>query len=190
MKKHFFIALFTLIYCGVPFVYGSNSILDGKELEITYNVNRIPGPGSNQIAVWIEDAQENYVRSLYASRFTADGGYVRREVSLSEWIEKSDWANASKEEIDAVSGSTQTEGLATLVWDFKDKSGEWIKSGRYIICIEANIKNEKKMFYRGVVVVDKQTVDVKPGRITYSESEDDLEAGPQIFRDVEMKLKF
>ncbi|MCC8089699.1 MAG: DUF2271 domain-containing protein [Rikenellaceae bacterium] len=186
MKKYFIIHLLFACFCLTVVAANADEVA-GERVELSYKVIRIPGPGSNQIAVWIEDGDGNYVRSLYASKFTADGGYVRRPVSLSEWVEKSDWANASKEEIDAVSGSTQTDGEeVTLIWDLTDKNGKKVAPGKYIIRMEANIKNEKKMFWSGEIVVGDDSSSVAPQTITYSES--GLENGDQLFKDVQLNL--
>ncbi|MCD8029788.1 MAG: DUF2271 domain-containing protein [Bacteroides sp.] len=53
---------------------------DGKKigkLEITVDYKRQDGRGSNQYAVWVEDAVGNLVKTLYVTQFTADGGYKK-----------------------------------------------------------------------------------------------------------------
>ena len=157
-----------------------------KEVTVTYNVNSIPGPGSNQIAVWVEGAGGNYVRSLYASAFTAAGGYERRPVSLSVWTAKSDWKNASQAEKDAVSGATQQEGKNTVVWDLKDKEGKIVPNGKYVIKMEANLKNERKMFLSAEVSVGGGAA-ATSGVIYYEPA--DASGDAKIFEDVTVTYK-
>ena len=45
------------------------------EVTISFDFVRQFGSASNQHAVWIEDSDGNVVRSLFASRWTANGGY-------------------------------------------------------------------------------------------------------------------
>jgi hypothetical protein len=49
-------------------------VLSG-ELVISFDFVRQSGPASNQHAVWIEDMDGNVVRTLFASRWTADGWF-------------------------------------------------------------------------------------------------------------------
>lgn len=159
---------------------------EGKKVTVTYQWVRIPGPGSNQVAIWVEDVRGSYVRTLFATRYTAQGGYVRRPVSLSEWVQKSDWKNAPKEEVDAVSGSTPAAGLQTVTWDGRDRTGKVMPAGTYVIRMEANILNEKKMFFRGEISVGGGNQKTN-GNITYSEP--GLESGNVLFRDVVVEYK-
>jgi len=113
------------------------------------------------MAVWIENAKGEYIRSVYATKYTARGGYVRRPVSLSVWRSKAGWEKASPEEIDAVSGSTLEAGIHTLTWDGKDKNGNLVPDGKYHVRIEANILNEKKMFSEAIIEMGGRKQSVK-----------------------------
>ena len=95
-----------------------------KEVIITYTWSHIQSHGSNQIAIWIEDTLQNHICTLFATRFTTNGGYVYRPISLSEWAAKFDLKNASKEEVDAITGSTPQSGKQIVTWHGKDKSGK------------------------------------------------------------------
>ena len=132
-----------------------------KQLTIQYNVTNFKARNSNQIAVWIEDESGKVVRSLYASRWTAKGGFKKDPVSLNEWTKKSDWGKAKPEEVDAVSGATQKAGPVTLTWDGKDKGGKVVASGKYIVRMQGNIKDAKMMFARGEITLGGKKQDVK-----------------------------
>ena len=168
----------------------SNSIAGGrnhdKHVEITFTWSRIASHGSNQLAVWIEDAEGTHIRTLYASQFTATGGYEKRPVSLSEWTEKYDIRNATPEQVDAISGPTPQPGTQTMVWDCKDMSGKRVSKGVYVIRMEANIKNEDKMFYRGEIKIGRKA-GKGTGVITFSRPE--LADGQVLFRDVAVEYK-
>lgn len=186
MKK-FFVTLSAIFFLAVMIgkVFAQAATQE-KKVSVSYTWIRIPGPGSNQLAIWVEDAKGNYVSTVYASRFTATGGYVTRPVSLSQWTEKSDWKNASKGEIDAVTGSTPQPGTQTVIWSGKDKYGKVVPNGSYTLKMEANILNEKKMFYSCVVIIGGPAQKPK-GEITYSEP--GLESGNVLFKDVVVEYK-
>jgi len=120
---------------------------------ISYDLYRIRGPGSNQIAVWIEDLKGNYIKTIYATEFMTRGGYTYRPTCGPRWRKASDWENASSEEVDAVSGATQAPGRNSLVWDCTDNKGKPIAYGTYIYKIEGNILYDNVVLWIGNINV-------------------------------------
>jgi hypothetical protein len=159
---------------------------DNKTLTVTYSWTKIKSFGSNQLAVWIEDEAGNHVATLFATKYTAQGGYKKREVSLSEWTNKFDIKNSSKEEIDAISGATPSTGIQTLVWNGKDKKGKAVVAGTYVVRMEANIKNEDKEFCKAKIKIGSGN-QKSNGEITYSRPE--LATGDLLFKDVVVEYK-
>ncbi|MDD4636892.1 MAG: DUF2271 domain-containing protein [Bacteroidales bacterium] len=157
--------LSSLCLLGVEYA-SAESADNTKQLTIQYNVTNFKARNGNQIAVWIEDESGKVVRSLYASRWTAKGGFKKDPVSLDEWAKKADWGNAKKEEVDAVSGATQKAGPVTLTWDGKDKNGESVANGKYLVRMQGNIKDDKMMFAQGEVTLGGKNQKVKAA-ITY-----------------------
>ena len=186
MKK-LFITLSILTITGMsfhPLVAQDNKT--EKKVTVSYQWTRIQSHGSNQIAVWIEDTNGKLICTLFATRFTATGGYLKRPVALSEWTEKSGLKNASKQEVDAVTGATPSSGKQTLTWDCKDKTGKTVPDGTYIVRMEANILDTDKMFFAGKIQIggnDEQT----KGEITFSKPE--LSNGNVLFKDVVVEYK-
>ena len=181
MKKIYF-SLFALIlsalFCNT--IVAQDEVQE-KKVSITYTWSRIQSHGSNQIAVWIEDPMGNHICTLFATRFTTSGGYVKRPLSLSEWTEKFDLKNSSREEVDAVSGATPQSGKQILIWNGKDKSGKVVSAGTYVVRMEANIHDADKMFFRGEITIG--SIDQKTnGEITYSRP--GLASGDVLFKDV------
>jgi hypothetical protein len=186
MKK-LFITLSILILTGMLFhpLVAQDSKTE-KKVTVSYQWTRIQSHGSNQIAVWIEDTKGKLICTLFATRFTATGGYMKRPVSLSEWTEKSALKNATKQEVDAVTGATPSTGKQTLTWDCKDKTGKIVPDGTYIVRMEANILDSDKMFFTGKIHIggnDEQT----KGEITFSKPE--LADGNVLFKDVVVEYK-
>jgi hypothetical protein len=163
MKPLFPIVLILVCICGcsIPFVADQEA---SGTVSITYILHRTPTSGSNQVAVWIEDEDGNYVKSLYATRFAADGGFKQRPDTLPEWVRISDWENASPAEVDAVSAATQAVGTRTVVWDLTDRSGVPVSTGTYIYKIEGNISRANRVVWQGSIdVVGKGNTSVAEG---------------------------
>jgi hypothetical protein len=131
------IMLFLLV---LPFVNAAEK----KTVTVSYNLKKINKMGSNQLAIWIEDSSGKIVRNLFVTKFTAKGGYKDRPQALSNWVEKSDWKNASQKEIDALSSATQKPGNQSITWDCLDAKGNAVADGKYYIMFEGNIYMEKR----------------------------------------------
>jgi hypothetical protein len=120
-------------------------------VRISYQLNRLPTHASNQIAVWIEDESGAYVRTLFATSFTANGGYDRRPESLTLWRETSGWEWASQDEIESASRPAQDSGRHTLYWDGTDSGGAPVRPGRYTYRIEGNVLWENRILFTGTI---------------------------------------
>jgi hypothetical protein len=187
MMKNYKLSLFALILSTfvTSYNFAQDNIQD-KKVIITFTWSRIESHGSNQIAVWIEDTKGKHIITLFATHFTASGGYVKRPLALSEWVAKFDLKNASKEDVDAITGATPQSGKQTFIWNCKDKTGKALPSGKYIVRMEANILDADKMFFKGEINVggnDQKT----NGEITFSNP--NLASGNVLFKDVLVEYK-
>ena len=135
-------------------------VLSG-EVTITFEFVRQTGPASNQYAVWIEDADGRLVKSLYASRWTADGGYRTRPDSIALWAEIAGLASMPKPEVDAVSGATPQTGIQTHTWDLTDGNGDIVSPGEYIIYVEGTLRWKNYVLYSGVIELGSTPVTVQ-----------------------------
>ena len=77
----------------------------GERLEISFRFQR-GGIASSQYAIWIEDETGRLVRTLYATSFTAEGGYEYRKDALPVWVSKAKPQALSSAQIDAITGAT------------------------------------------------------------------------------------
>lgn len=119
-----------------------------------------------QTAVWIEDADSNFVKNLYVSGFA---GYVKeRQITLPIWGNSSNFAD-----VDAVTGASIDVGHHIYVWDLRDYSGNQVKSGSYTVKVE--VSHWPSMHYQlaqGAIEVGKkeqQTVVEEGNFIPYLE---------------------
>jgi hypothetical protein len=126
-------------------------------LKINVDYEKQAGPGSNQWAVWIEDSKGNLVKTLFVTRFTADGGYIPRPACTPLWVGKANPDNLSQETMDAFSGATPLSGLQTYVWDITDTDGNTVAHGTYTLVVEATLFGESEVIYKAPVKIgDKE----------------------------------
>lgn len=84
-----------------------------------------------QTAVWIEDARENYVATVYVSGFA---GFVReRQVTLPLWA-----AISKFEGHDGVTGASIGVGHFIFAWDCTDHTGRRVPKGDYTVRVETS----------------------------------------------------
>jgi hypothetical protein len=158
MKKLAFVLLsgcaifvsFALINMVVP----ARAFAQSNRVEVSFTYASQRGYSSNQFAVWIEDAQGRYVKTLYATRFTAAGGWKRRANSLPQWVKQSSLAEMGRAQVDALTGPTPKSGSLRYVWDGTDSTGRAVSAGEYRVFVEATLRNENRVLY---------TAAVKPG---------------------------
>lgn len=160
--------LMTILFCtaSVACVWimanNATSKTEGKQVEISFDYFKKPGPGSNQFAVWIENDKNEVVKTLFVTSFTSKGrvregqpikrGYTYRPACVPTWVTNSKVAEMADEQLDAFTGATPKEsGKQTFVWDFTDSKGEKVSKGNYKVCVEATLKNEYKLLYIGSV---------------------------------------
>jgi hypothetical protein len=115
-------------------------------IEISFNYKKQPGHASNQFAVWIEDANGGYVTTLYATDFTANGGWKLRATSIPDWVKASGVADGAN--IDAVSGATPSAGVQKYTWDFTDSSGGAYEGDKFTVVVEGTLRWDNQVVYR------------------------------------------
>lgn len=119
-------------------------------LEISFDYAKQAGPGSNQYAVWVEDASGQVVKTLFVTRFSALGrsydeskpqrGYTYRPSCVHKWVEDVNADSLTDEQMDAFTGATPAEGgIQTFSWDFTDQAGASVPFGSYTVFIEADL---------------------------------------------------
>ena len=150
-----------LILCAASALMASCAPKPGS-LELSFQYNKQVGPGSNQFAVWIENAEGQVVKTLFVTEFTAKGrsrdgskparGYTFRTSCVPTWVQHVGAENLSDEQMDAVSGATPAaSGVQTFTWDFTDQAGATVAKGDYHFFIEATYNGESYVTHSGTV---------------------------------------
>ena len=129
-------------------VLSSAAAQQSAAAEVTFTFTRQSGSASNQYAVWIENAQGQLVKTLYATRWTANGGYRTRPSSIPVWVRLSDLANMNRSQIDAVSSATPRTGTLTYSWDGTNSQGAAVPAGDYTLVLEGTLRWENQVIYR------------------------------------------
>jgi len=114
--------------------------VSGGSVVISFNYKRQSGSASNQFALWIEDMSGQLIKTLYATRFTANGGYKNRPDSIPLWVEKSGLASMTGSEVDAVSGATPNAGDLSYTWDLTGADGNTVLPGQYRFFVEDTLR--------------------------------------------------
>ena len=136
---------------GTAFAEGTSSE-SPTGIEISFTYQRGTTIASNQLAVWVEDAEGTVVKTLLVTDFTAGRrGYRNRTMSLPVWVAAADPESMTDAEIDTVSGATPGQGELVYVWDFTNQSGERVPDGIYTVHVEGTFYWESDVLYTAVI---------------------------------------
>ena len=155
--------------------------------EISFLFTRQSGVASNQYAIWIEDAQGLYVKTLYATRWTANGGYRRRPTSIPLWVSRSHLENMPRSQIDAVSGATPRTGELTYSWDGTNSRGAAVPNGNYVIVLEGTLRWENQVYYRAPIVLGQGAASPQVS-VEYVSGDRDTTAERAMFNNVVVRV--
>ena len=150
-----------LTMCAVSALMASCSPKPGS-LEISFNYTKQAGPGSNQYAVWIENARGEVVKTLFVTEFTSKGrsrdgskparGYTYRPSCVPTWVTHVRADERTDEYMDAVTGATPAQGgVQTFTWDFTDQEGKTVEKGTYRFYVEATYNGASVVTHTGTV---------------------------------------
>lgn len=119
--------------------------------ELTFSFTRQSGAASNQFAVWIENSQGQFIKTLYAARYTANGGWRRRATSIPLWVSRSGLSGMTNAQVNAITGATPGTGNLTYTWDGTDSRGAAVPAGNYVIFLEGTLRWENQVLYRAEI---------------------------------------
>jgi hypothetical protein len=138
-----------------------NDIVTLGKVDINFDYVKQQGMGSNQFAVWIEDAKGNYIKTLGVTKFVATKGYKTREMALLNWVKLAKRSEMNNKEVEAITKATPNTGGQIYVWDCTDANGKAVVAGEYRYVVEACRYMEDYDLFSGKVAVGKNTVTSK-----------------------------
>ena len=135
-------------------------------LTLEYTYSRKDGKAANQMAAWIKDKDGKVVRTLFATKFVAKGGFKKRDQALPVWVKKSGVAQLDAKKVDAFTQATPQSGQVKVAWDGKDDSGKTAPDGTYQVVLEATLFQDSDAVYTGTFQKGgkEQTVAMKEKR--------------------------
>jgi hypothetical protein len=131
-------------------------------LQITFDFERQSGWASNQFAVWLETEDGDFVRTLYVTGWTANGGYASRPMSIPLWVQRSGLAGTPKHEVDTVSGATPRTGLVSVGFAASEENG--FPPGEYRFFVEGSLRWSNRVMFSGLIEVGDQAATVEAER--------------------------
>jgi len=159
MKRLLVVIILTVLVLGCA--AAQQATPSGATLELTFTYTRQSGAASNQFAAWIEDTEGKYIKTLYVTKWTANGGYSKRPATIPMWVKKSDPSKMTKAQVDAVSGATPQTGTFTCTWDGTDSKGTALPTGEYVLVLEGTLRWENQVYYRAPITLGKGTMTPK-----------------------------
>ena len=165
------IALFVFAYIRMmnPFNVGidpltkQNEYMEaGKRIEITFSYSKQRIVASSQYAFWIEDMDGNYIDTIYVTRWTAQGGFSYRPLSIPQWVSAADPSGMDQVEIDAISGATPSSGDYKVIWDFTDRNGNPVQGTQFRYFIEGTMNNNDDVIFSGIIEVGNDEWEENP----------------------------
>ena len=116
-------------------------------VKVTFSYVRQTGRASNQFAVWVEDAKGKFIKTLYVTNYTGQGGFRIRKDCVPTWVRRSGAAEAAKADLDAVSGATPATGTMIYTWNCTDADGKAVPPGKYRIFVEGTLRWKSRVLY-------------------------------------------
>ena len=123
---------------------------NGK-MTISFDYRSQDGYASNQFAVWVENADGDVVKTLYATRFAAKGGYEKRPDAIPLWVERS--GVASMKDVDTITSATPKSGKLEFSWDLTDASGARVPDGTYRYYVEGTLRWKNEVLFNGEITL-------------------------------------
>lgn len=120
---------------------------EARGITVTFPYKKQGGFSSNQFAVWVEDAEGNLVKTLYATDFTAKGGWEKRPQALPFWVERAGLRNQPEEALEEIAGATPKSGDFSCYWDCAGMDGQRVPEGVYQIFVEGTLRKENRVLY-------------------------------------------
>jgi len=134
-------------------VLKQSGIKNSPIVDVSFVFHRQYGMSSNQFAVWIENANGSHIKTLYTTRWTADGGWKIWDVLLPDWKNAAQPQKKSPKAIDAVSGATPSTGILSYTWNCKNENGEIVPAGEYQYFVEGNLRWANRVLYTGKIII-------------------------------------
>ena len=131
-------------------------------VEVSFDFTRMSTHASNQLAIWVEDADRQLVKTVLVTNFTgARRGYRNRDMALLHWVSAAKPEGMPDGQIDAISSATPSTGSLTYSWDLTDQNGDRVLDGVYTVNLEGTLYWESNVLFSAVI----DTQATEPGEL-------------------------
>ena len=121
-------------------------------VEISFDYERIGSHATNQMAIWVEDADGELVNTVFVTKFaSARRGYRSRDMAISHWVGAANPESMSDGQIDAISSATPSEGHLSYYWDLTDQTGNRVPDEVYTVYLEGTLFWESNVLFSAVI---------------------------------------
>ncbi len=119
-----------------------------NKIELSFQLNKIEAfTSSDQFVIWLEKPDSTFVKTLFISDYLAYGGFNLTTI-CTNWSGRADWKNITKEEFDAVTAATPTNG--DVKFEFEIEKAD-VPDGEYNLFIEVHLAEDYNELYSGTV---------------------------------------
>ncbi len=119
-----------------------------NQIELSFHLNKIEAfTSSDQMVVWLEKPDSTFVKTFFICDYLAYGGFALTTI-CTDWSGRAAWQNITKEEFDAVTAATPTNGEVKFEFEIKKED---IPNGEYNIFIEIHLAENYNELYGGKV---------------------------------------
>lgn len=129
---------------------------------VEFQFNRLGGQSTNQMALWIETPSGDMVKTIFATEFTARGGWKTRDQAIPTWVRQSGVARMTPQQIDAITSATPESGDLRKVWDCTNAYGEPVQPGQYVVVLEGTLRGPAQVVYRASVNLGRDAIRIEP----------------------------
>lgn len=123
----------------------------GSHVTVAFNFAPTSTKGSDQFAVWVEDSNGKFVRTLYVTKYASTKGVNKSSDCLPTWGEHSGIKGSKN--IDIATGATPANGKVQYYWDLTDTQGNPVAPGTYTLYVEATQGKGQQILYRSPITV-------------------------------------
>ena len=132
-------------------------------VEVSFDFTRMSTHASNQLAIWVENADGELIKTVLVTNFTAARrGYRNRDMALLHWVSAVEPEGMSDGQIDAISSATPSAGNLVYFWDLTDQNGDRVPDGVYTVCLEGTLYWESNVLFSAVI----ETQATEPGELS------------------------
>lgn len=147
------LAIFLLTACNAKIETTNEKSQEPNTVEISFDYVLQDIVDSNQFAVWIEDDQGKFIKTLAVTKYAGDGGWAKRQEILPIWVKISSASGKSFQTVEAISKATPKTSSLKYSWNLTNEDDILVKEGTYKYFVEGNLFRENRVLFSGNIQI-------------------------------------